>query len=202
MLVHLHIFKSYFGIIAFCILFHVAHLLFLFRNTRFHLQHHFSFSLSSLHPFFYSLCFGCLEYTFILCVSLGTVEKEPDVSEGQSCFLSFELLSAYWADLLRAYIKTLRLCLLTFFPSPLIPHLSGATSPEWIGFQEAEYKFFDHRTTWDQAQRICSWFDSSLASVHSAAEEAFLANTLREVLHTSSISPSSLVGVNLIWKCS
>lgn len=57
----------------------------------------------------------------------------------------------------------------------------GTTSPEWIGFQEAEYKFFDHRTTWDQAQRICSWFDSSLASVHSAEEEAFLANTLRKM---------------------
>ncbi|CAL1587956.1 unnamed protein product [Knipowitschia caucasica] len=57
----------------------------------------------------------------------------------------------------------------------------GASSPEWIGFQEAEYKFFDHRTTWDQAQRICTWFDSSLASVHSAAEEAFLAKTLREM---------------------
>ncbi|KAA8585380.1 hypothetical protein FQN60_004074, partial [Etheostoma spectabile] len=41
----------------------------------------------------------------------------------------------------------------------------GTTSPEWIGFQEAEYKFFDHRTTWDQAQRICSWFGSSLASM-------------------------------------
>ncbi|KAK7940091.1 hypothetical protein WMY93_003417 [Mugilogobius chulae] len=58
----------------------------------------------------------------------------------------------------------------------------GASSPEWIGFQEAEYKFFDHRTTWDQAQRICTWFDSSLASVHSADEEAFLANTLRKMV--------------------
>lgn len=63
---------------------------------------------------------------------------------------------------------------------------SGASSPEWIAFQEAEYKFFDHRTTWDQAQRICSWFDSSLASVHSAEEEAFLANTLRKALDTLS----------------
>lgn len=58
--------------------------------------------------------------------------------------------------------------------------LSGTSSPEWIGFQEAEYKFFDHRATWDQAERICSWFISSLASVHSAEEEAFLANTLRK----------------------
>uniref|UniRef100_A0A3Q3EI28 Mannose receptor, C-type 2 n=1 Tax=Labrus bergylta TaxID=56723 RepID=A0A3Q3EI28_9LABR len=66
----------------------------------------------------------------------GSVEKEPEVSEGQS----------------------------------------------WIGFQEAEYKFFDQRNTWDQAQRICSWFDSSLASVHSAEEEAFLANTLRKMV--------------------
>ncbi|KAL0992746.1 hypothetical protein UPYG_G00097860 [Umbra pygmaea] len=52
------------------------------------------------------------------------------------------------------------------------------TASEWVGFQEAEYKFFDHRSTWDQAQRICSWFDASLASIHSAEEEAFLANTL------------------------
>uniref|UniRef100_A0A665USI8 Mannose receptor, C type 2 n=1 Tax=Echeneis naucrates TaxID=173247 RepID=A0A665USI8_ECHNA len=59
-------------------------------------------------------------------------------------------------------------------------HCAG--SPEWIAFQEAEYKFFDHRTTWDQARRICSWFDSSLASVHSAEEEAFLANTLHKMV--------------------
>ncbi|XP_029997567.1 C-type mannose receptor 2 [Sphaeramia orbicularis] len=58
----------------------------------------------------------------------------------------------------------------------------GASSPEWIGFQEADYKFFDHRTTWDQAQRICSWFDSSLASVHSAAEGEFLAKTLHQMV--------------------
>ncbi|KAJ4932054.1 hypothetical protein JOQ06_010487, partial [Pogonophryne albipinna] len=57
----------------------------------------------------------------------------------------------------------------------------GSTSPEWVGFQEAEYRLFDHRSTWDQARRICSWFDSSLASVHSAEEEAFLANTLSKM---------------------
>uniref|UniRef100_A0A7N6AQA1 Mannose receptor, C type 2 n=1 Tax=Anabas testudineus TaxID=64144 RepID=A0A7N6AQA1_ANATE len=60
------------------------------------------------------------------------------------------------------------------------PEVSEGHTPEWIGFQEADYKFFDHRTTWDQAQRICSWFDSSLASVHSSDEEAFLASTLRK----------------------
>ncbi|KAM9393770.1 C-type mannose receptor 2 [Pholidichthys leucotaenia] len=57
----------------------------------------------------------------------------------------------------------------------------ATTSPEWIGFQEAEYKFFDHRTTWDQARRICSWIDSALASVHSAEEGAFLASTIRKM---------------------
>uniref|UniRef100_A0A4W6FIQ0 Mannose receptor C-type 2 n=1 Tax=Lates calcarifer TaxID=8187 RepID=A0A4W6FIQ0_LATCA len=79
------------------------------------------------------------ELDWICKIPRGSVEKEPEVSEGTS-------------------------------------------SPEWIGFQEAEYKFFDHRTTWDQAQRICSWFDSSLASVHSAEEQAFLANTLRKMV--------------------
>lgn len=62
---------------------------------------------------------------------------------------------------------------------------TGSTSPHWISFREAEYKFYDHRTTWDQAQRICSWFASSLASVHSAEEEAFLADTLRKALQES-----------------
>uniref|UniRef100_A0A3Q0RNG7 Mannose receptor C-type 2 n=1 Tax=Amphilophus citrinellus TaxID=61819 RepID=A0A3Q0RNG7_AMPCI len=62
-----------------------------------------------------------------------------------------------------------------------VPEITEGSAPEWIGFQEAEYKFFDHRTTWDQAQRICTWFDSSLASVHSAAEQTFLANTLRKM---------------------
>ncbi|XP_039901209.1 C-type mannose receptor 2 isoform X2 [Simochromis diagramma] len=63
-----------------------------------------------------------------------------------------------------------------------VPEITeGTSSPEWIGFREAEYKFFDHRSTWDQAQRICSWFDSSLASVHSAEEQTFLANTLRKM---------------------
>ncbi|KAK2893561.1 C-type mannose receptor 2 [Channa argus] len=79
------------------------------------------------------------ELNWICKIPKGTVEKEPEVSEGTS-------------------------------------------SPEWIGFQEAEYKFFDHRSTWDQAQRICSWFSSSLASVHSAEEEAFLSNTLRKMV--------------------
>ncbi|XP_036003691.1 C-type mannose receptor 2 isoform X1 [Fundulus heteroclitus] len=65
----------------------------------------------------------------------------------------------------------------------VIPEVTeGASSPKWIGFQEAEYKFFDHRTTWDQAKRICSWSGSSLASVHSAEEQAFLANILSKMV--------------------
>ncbi|XP_071027854.1 C-type mannose receptor 2-like [Oncorhynchus clarkii lewisi] len=55
------------------------------------------------------------------------------------------------------------------------------SASEWVGFQEAEYKFFDHRSTWDQAQRICSWSGASLASIHSSAEEVFLANTLHKM---------------------
>ncbi|KAI1896444.1 hypothetical protein AGOR_G00094860 [Albula goreensis] len=52
---------------------------------------------------------------------------------------------------------------------------------EWVMFQEADYKFFDHRTTWNQAQRICSWFDSFLASVHSPEEQSFLTQNLRKL---------------------
>lgn len=52
---------------------------------------------------------------------------------------------------------------------------------DWVDFQEAEYKLFEHRSTWDQAQRICSWFGASLASIHSASEKQFLASTLRKV---------------------
>jgi hypothetical protein len=59
--------------------------------------------------------------------------------------------------------------------------MPGASAPEWMGFQEAEYKFFDHRATWPQAQRICSWFQASLASVHSEKEGVFLSTVLNKV---------------------
>ncbi|XP_072560794.1 C-type mannose receptor 2 [Paramormyrops kingsleyae] len=52
---------------------------------------------------------------------------------------------------------------------------------QWVQFQEAEYKFFDHRSTWFQALRICSWLDASLASVHTPEEQAFLTQTLRKM---------------------
>ncbi|XP_030649161.1 C-type mannose receptor 2 [Chanos chanos] len=55
------------------------------------------------------------------------------------------------------------------------------TGLDWVVFQEAEYKLFEHRSTWDQAQRICSWFDASLASAHSASEMQFLTGTLRKM---------------------
>lgn len=99
----------------------------------------------------------------------GSVEKEPEVTDGQ-------FLICRAKDFPQCFF-------FLFFFFSLINHLSasGTTSPDWIGFQEAEYKFFDHRTTWDQAQRICTWMESSLASVHSAEEEAFLADTLRKV---------------------
>ncbi|XP_017310429.1 C-type mannose receptor 2 isoform X1 [Ictalurus punctatus] len=52
---------------------------------------------------------------------------------------------------------------------------------DWVDFQEAQYKLFEHRSTWGQAQRICSWFGGSLASIHSASEKQFLASTLRKM---------------------
>ncbi|CAL8272872.1 unnamed protein product [Lota lota] len=66
------------------------------------------------------------------------------------------------------------------------PEDAEGHAPEWIGFQEAEYKFFDHRTTWHQAQRICSWFQASLASVHSDTEGVFLSTTLRKMMKVES----------------
>ncbi|KAA0705893.1 C-type mannose receptor 2 [Triplophysa tibetana] len=52
---------------------------------------------------------------------------------------------------------------------------------EWVNFEEAQYKLSKHRSTWDQAQRICSWFDASLVSVHSPGENQFLVDTLRKM---------------------
>uniref|UniRef100_A0A672NXR2 Mannose receptor C-type 2 n=1 Tax=Sinocyclocheilus grahami TaxID=75366 RepID=A0A672NXR2_SINGR len=55
------------------------------------------------------------------------------------------------------------------------------TGLEWVDFEEAQYKMFEHRSTWDQAQRICSWFDASLVSMHSPKENQFLVSTLRKM---------------------
>lgn len=52
---------------------------------------------------------------------------------------------------------------------------------EWLRFQEAEYQFFEHQSTWVQAQRICTWFQAELASVHSQAELDFLGHNLQKV---------------------
>ncbi|XP_058267807.1 C-type mannose receptor 2 [Hemibagrus wyckioides] len=57
---------------------------------------------------------------------------------------------------------------------------------DWVDFQEAQYKLFEHRTTWGQAQRICSWFGASLVSIHSASEKQFLASTLRKMARIDS----------------
>ncbi|KAG7492263.1 hypothetical protein MATL_G00012690 [Megalops atlanticus] len=54
-------------------------------------------------------------------------------------------------------------------------------SKEWVTFQQADYKFFDHRSTWDQAKRICTWFEASLVSVHSPEEQTFLTQHLRKM---------------------
>ncbi|MGH0131417.1 UNVERIFIED_CONTAM: hypothetical protein FKN15_046470, partial [Acipenser sinensis] len=51
-------------------------------------------------------------------------------------------------------------------------------SKEWVRFQDVEYKFFDHHSTWMQAQRICTWFGGHLASIHSQEELDFLGKAL------------------------
>ncbi|KAG2460758.1 MRC2 protein, partial [Polypterus senegalus] len=53
---------------------------------------------------------------------------------------------------------------------------------EWVTFQDAEYKFFDHHATWPQAQRICTWFGARLASIHSQQELSFLGQTIQKTL--------------------
>uniref|UniRef100_A0A8C0IKA8 C-type mannose receptor 2 n=1 Tax=Chelonoidis abingdonii TaxID=106734 RepID=A0A8C0IKA8_CHEAB len=51
---------------------------------------------------------------------------------------------------------------------------------EWVKYQEAEYKFFEHHSTWVQAQRICTWFQAELVSVHNQAELDFLGQSLKK----------------------
>ncbi|XP_057629309.1 C-type mannose receptor 2 isoform X2 [Chionomys nivalis] len=51
---------------------------------------------------------------------------------------------------------------------------------EWLRFQEAEYKFFEHHSSWAQAQRICTWFQAELTSIHSQAELDFLGQNLQK----------------------
>ena len=75
-----------------------------------------------------------LFHCMYVCVFSGSVEMEPEVSEGQSYFLSFELLSAYWNDFLGAYFKPTLFCLNTVFSSSLFlicqapVHRSGLVS--------------------------------------------------------------------------
>ena len=67
-------------------------------------------------------------------------------------------------------------------PQPgLHPYAAPAGRREWLRFQEAEYKFFEHHSTWAQAQRICTWFQAELVSVHSQAELDFLGHNLQKV---------------------
>ncbi|KAJ8284375.1 hypothetical protein COCON_G00032250 [Conger conger] len=72
----------------------------------------------------------------------------------------------------------------------------GSSSKEWVTFQQADYKFFDHSSTWYQAQRICSWFHASLASVHSPEEQTFLTELMRKVSKVA--DQQRWVGLNAI----
>ncbi|XP_069808937.1 C-type mannose receptor 2 isoform X1 [Dendropsophus ebraccatus] len=60
------------------------------------------------------------------------------------------------------------------------PDVPKAGNSEWVKFENAEYKFFEHRSAWLQAQRICTWFRAELVSVHSQAELDFLGQNLQK----------------------
>ncbi|KAH0627011.1 hypothetical protein JD844_002369 [Phrynosoma platyrhinos] len=60
------------------------------------------------------------------------------------------------------------------------PETNIQGSNEWMKYQDAEYKFFDHHSTWVQAQRICTWFQADLVSVHNQAELDFLGQNLKK----------------------
>nr|XP_055050355.1 C-type mannose receptor 2 isoform X2 [Misgurnus anguillicaudatus] len=61
------------------------------------------------------------------------------------------------------------------------PESHEDTGSEWVDFEEAQYKLSKHRSTWDQADRICSWDRGSLVSMHSFRENQFLVETLRKM---------------------
>uniref|UniRef100_A0ABM5GR70 C-type mannose receptor 2 isoform X1 n=1 Tax=Pogona vitticeps TaxID=103695 RepID=A0ABM5GR70_9SAUR len=60
------------------------------------------------------------------------------------------------------------------------PETTIQGNKEWVKYQDAEYRFFDHHSTWVQAQRICSWFQAELVSIHSQAELDFLGQNLKK----------------------
>ncbi|KAM4692595.1 C-type mannose receptor 2 [Rhinophrynus dorsalis] len=53
-------------------------------------------------------------------------------------------------------------------------------STEWVSYGNAEYKFFEHHSTWMQARRICTWFQAELVSIHDQAELDFLGQSLQK----------------------
>ncbi|XP_053574403.1 C-type mannose receptor 2 [Bombina bombina] len=53
-------------------------------------------------------------------------------------------------------------------------------SREWVQYEGAEYKFFEHHSTWVQAQRICTWFQAELVSIHNQNELDFLGQNLQK----------------------
>lgn len=74
------------------------------------------------------------------------------------------------------------------------PHPPPDSGLSWVTFEEADYRFSEHRSNWAQAQRICTWAEASLASVHSAAEDLFLRNTMRKVGVLANLAVSFFTG--------
>ncbi|NWY06036.1 MRC2 protein, partial [Nothoprocta ornata] len=60
------------------------------------------------------------------------------------------------------------------------PEITTQGAKEWVKYQDAEYKFLEHHSTWVQAQRICTWFQADLVSVHNQAELDFLGQNLKK----------------------
>ncbi|XP_053309219.1 C-type mannose receptor 2 isoform X2 [Spea bombifrons] len=52
-------------------------------------------------------------------------------------------------------------------------------STEWLKYGNTEYRFFDHHSRWSQAQRICTWLQAELVSIHDQAELDFLGQNLQ-----------------------
>lgn len=75
-----------------------------------------------------------------------------------------------------------------------------AGGKEWVMYQEAEYKFFEHHSTWLQAKRICSWFQAELTSVHSKAELHFLGQNLKKVPREQELPRAAVaMGSATLW---
>ncbi|XP_026573078.1 C-type mannose receptor 2 [Pseudonaja textilis] len=93
--------------------------------------------------------------------------------------VALDLASLQWVPL-QCEIKLDWICKLPKGTEVTEPETTIQGTNEWLKFQDAEYKFFDHHSTWVQAQRICTWFQAELVSIHSQTELDFLGQNLKK----------------------